>query len=87
MLIVGTNSNGQVLINGHNKDAYRYPLTLSNKIYYTIEFTHCYNNVVSQNSTKHSLSCVLCGTRITEGHTFAVDISGMSTCVRCGYSK
>lgn len=85
MLIVGTNANGQVLINGHNNDAYRYPLTLSSKKYYTIEFTHCFTNVKSYTATKHVLSCSLCGETKSESHTFATTLDS-KTCVVCGYS-
>ena len=38
MLIVGANSAGQVLVNAHNKDAYHYPIDLTDHIYYTIWF-------------------------------------------------
>lgn len=85
MFIVGVNSNGQVLINGHNNDAYRYPLTLSSKKYYTIEFTHCYTNVKSYTTTQHTVLCSLCNDTKVEAHTFTMSPGGR-TCTVCGYS-
>lgn len=90
MLIVGTNSAGQVLVNAHNNDAYRYPIDLSKKTYYTIDFTHSYSNVISYNESTHTISCSNCGTKKTEEHRFAAVVMSTdvtSICVICGYTK
>lgn len=101
MLIVGKNSAGQVLINGHNNDAYRYPLTLSSKIYYTLDLvnhSHNYSIVYSKNAATHTLKCSICGQTKVEPHIFesiaslehihAEDsINYVQRCAICGYTK
>lgn len=89
MLIVGKNAAGQVLINGHNNDAYRYPLSLSSKVYYTLELTHSHTDVVSYNTSTHTLECSICGDTKVEAHTFAstAAVNAVSRCVVCGYIR
>lgn len=99
MLIVGKNSAGQVLVNGHNNDAYRYPLTLSSKIYYTLDLNHSFGTVIARTATTHTLQCRNCSKTQTSAHLFAsassVDFEDATgtiarytqICTICGYKK
>lgn len=70
MLIVGFNSNGQILCNSHTDNRYRMPITsLSDKKYYTLDFTHNFGAHTSQGTSGHCQSCSLCGgTTVVESH-------------------
>ncbi len=98
MLIVGKNSAGKVLINGHNNDAYRYPLTLGAKTYYTLELTcsnHSYTVVLRRTATTHTMQCSKCSATQTSAHVFGSimsiepDVSTNATerCMTCGYTR
>lgn len=87
MLIVGTNSAGQVLVNAHNNDAYRYPITLSSKKYYTLDVAHNYKTVIAKTATTHARRCTLCSQVKIEAHNFLAEGGGVYMCGVCGYTK
>lgn len=82
MMIAGKNASGQIIVNGHNSDMYKYPINnLSTKTYYTVCMAHNYS-VSSVSSTNHKWTCSICNYFKTEAHTF---ING--SCTMCGYTK
>lgn len=98
MLIVGKNSAGKVLINGHNNDAYRYPLNLSSKTYYMLQLTcssHSYTVVLKRTASTHTMQCSKCSATETSAHVFGsiasigqeFSVNATERCMTCGYTR
>ncbi len=82
MLIVGKQGTGTVLVDAHNHDAYRYPISISQYTLYTIDFYH--SNVVSTYSLyQHKYTCGFCGMIQYENHTW-VAYPSYYKCLVCG---
>ncbi|MDE7172508.1 MAG: amidase domain-containing protein [Oscillospiraceae bacterium] len=83
MLIVDVDSKGRIIINGHNDDAYHYPLQPSST-YKTFELTHNYSYVYTD--TTHTRVCSICNNALqTVAHTWRL-IGGNFICSVCGYT-
>ena len=85
-LIVGTDANGRVLVNGHNPDMYRYPMNLSEYKFYMLDVAHDLTYKYVSN-TWHYLYCDYCGYSQTDYHTFYTSNGTTFTCTGCGYKK
>ncbi len=83
MLIVGENSAGNVIVNGHNRDMYRYPISISSSdVYYSVCMAHRYTSATALNATNHQYTCNFCGVTGIAAHSYVGN-----TCTICGYTK
>lgn len=82
MLIVDKVGTDTVKINGHNKDAYRFPIKLTDKTYHTIDFVHNYS-VQTNSNTAHKYTCGICGDVYFEPHSW-VHLGTYYQCTVCG---
>ena len=81
MIIVGKNAGGKVLIDGHNHDAYKYPVDLSSKVFYTIDFVHNYS--ITAYPKYHRYNCSICAHSYNEPHSW-VSYGSYYRCADCG---
>lgn len=82
MLIVGKQGSDKVLVNAHNRDAYRFPRLLTSKIFYTIDFVHHYS-VQTHSNMVHKYTCSVCGDTYYEAHSW-VNYGTYYRCTVCG---
>ena len=85
MLIVGKHGAAIVLVNAHNKDAYRYPRDLTKKTYHTFDLVHNYSSQpYSYNYQYHWHECTVCGNEFQkEYHTWQT-YGTRYRCIVCG---
>lgn len=92
MICTGYNSNGVPVVNAHNSDAYKVPITnftqgSSPQTLYTLMFkvcAHSYSNsYIDYGDSVHGQACTQCLNRKRETHTFNIIGAGVKQCTKC----
>lgn len=91
MICTGYNSAGTPVINAHNGDAYKVPITEfinEGRTLYTLMFkvcAHSYGSYIYYGDLSHGKACSLCLYQKKELHTW-INAGVMKRCTQCGYT-
>ena len=91
MICTGYNSGGTPVVNAHNNDVYKVPITTyinKGHVLYTLMFkvcAHSYGSYIAYGESSHGKACSLCRYQKKELHTWT-DMGMMQRCTQCGYT-